>query len=79
LNSTRSKEKRHVRRLRTPDSTRIRTFFYPPPGYPARIHRIVTDRTVDSHVKHIRKKLAAVLPEREVLVSAYGAGYKFEW
>jgi two-component system response regulator BaeR len=42
-------------------------------------NRIVADRTVDSHVKNIRKKLAAVLPEREVLVSVYGAGYKFEW
>lgn len=41
--------------------------------------RVVTDRTVDTHIKNIRRKLAQVLPEREVLVSVYGAGYKFDW
>ena len=37
-----------------------------------RDERVVADRTVDSHVKKIRRKLAAVLPEREVLHSVYG-------
>lgn len=41
--------------------------------------RIVTDRTVDTHVKNIRRKLEQVLPGREVLFSVYGAGYRFEW
>jgi two-component system, OmpR family, response regulator BaeR len=44
-----------------------------------RDERIVSDRTVDSHVKKIRKKIAAVLPEREIVHSVYGVGYKYEW
>lgn len=38
----------------------------------------VFDRAVDSHVKNIRKKLAAVLPEHHVVRSVYGQGYRFE-
>lgn len=39
--------------------------------------RVVSDRTVDSHVKKIRQKLISYnLPQP---VSVYGAGYKFEW
>lgn len=44
-----------------------------------RDERVVADRTVDSHVKKIRRKLAAVLPDREILHSVYGVGYKYEW
>jgi two-component system, OmpR family, response regulator BaeR len=44
-----------------------------------RDERVVADRTVDSHVKKIRRKIAAVLPEREVVHSVYGVGYKYEW
>jgi two-component system, OmpR family, response regulator BaeR len=44
-----------------------------------RDERIVSDRTVDSHVKKIRRKIAAVLPDREILHSVYGLGYKYEW
>jgi two-component system response regulator BaeR len=44
-----------------------------------RDQRVVSDRTVDSHIKKIRKKIAAVLPEREILHSVYGIGYKYEW
>ena len=40
--------------------------------------RSLTDRTVDSHIKNIRRKLALVAPDREVIVSVYGAGYKVE-
>ncbi|KMM77033.1 transcriptional regulator [Xanthomonas sp. NCPPB 1128] len=40
-------------------------------------HRIVTDRTVDSHVKNLRRKLADVGVEDWVR-SVYGAGYRFE-
>ena len=40
--------------------------------------RVVSDRTVDSHIKKIRRKMAAVAPGREVIHSLYGAGYKFE-
>ena len=41
--------------------------------------RVVADRTVDSHVKKIRRKIAAVLPDREIVHSVYGVGYKYEW
>ena len=40
---------------------------------------VVFDRTVGSDVKKIRKKIAAVLPEREIIHSLYGVGYKHEW
>jgi two-component system response regulator BaeR len=43
-----------------------------------RDERVVSDRTVDSHIKKIRRKIAAVLPEREVIHSLYGVGYKYE-
>ncbi|HJV00089.1 MAG TPA: response regulator [Burkholderiaceae bacterium] len=36
------------------------------------------DRTVDSHIKNIRRKLAARLPEADCLQSVYGVGYRFE-
>jgi two-component system response regulator BaeR len=40
--------------------------------------RIVSDRTIDSHIKKLRKKLADLLPEKEVIHSVYGAGYRYE-
>jgi two-component system response regulator BaeR len=44
-----------------------------------RDERVVADRTVDSHIKKIRRKITAVLPDREVVHSMYGLGYKYEW
>ncbi|HET8711687.1 MAG TPA: response regulator [Spongiibacteraceae bacterium] len=41
-------------------------------------HRIVSDRTIDSHIKKLRKKLAETWPAREFIHSVYGAGYRFE-
>lgn len=41
-------------------------------------YRVVSDRTVDSHVKKLRKKLQDLSPEKEVIHSVYGAGYKYE-
>ena len=41
-------------------------------------HRVVTDRTVDSHIKNLRRKLDAVSPEQELIRSIYGVGYKLE-
>jgi len=38
----------------------------------------VFDRAVDSHIKNLRKKIAAVLGEREVIHSVYGVGYRYE-
>ena len=39
--------------------------------------RDVSDRTVDSHIKNIRKKLDARLPGKDCLQSVYGVGYRF--
>ena len=41
-------------------------------------HRIVTERTVDTHIKNLRKKLQAITPDIEVIRSIYGVGYKLE-
>lgn len=38
----------------------------------------VSDRIIDSHVKNLRKKIAAVLPGVELIHSVYGVGYRFE-
>lgn len=38
--------------------------------------RIVEDRTVDSHVKKIRRKFEAIAPGEEVVQSVYGAGFR---
>jgi two-component system response regulator BaeR len=36
------------------------------------------DRTVDTHIKNLRKKIAAILPDQEVIHSVYGVGYKLQ-
>lgn len=41
-------------------------------------HRVVTDRTVDSHVKNLRRKLEQVRPEQDLIRSIYGVGYRLE-
>ncbi len=40
--------------------------------------RIVCDRTIDSHIKKLRKKIAQVAPDLELIHSVYGVGYKYE-
>lgn len=40
--------------------------------------RVVSDRTIDSHVKKLRKKIAMASPDRELIHSVYGVGYKYE-
>jgi len=41
-------------------------------------HRVVTDRTVDAHVKNLRRKLEEIRPGEELVRSIYGVGYKLE-
>lgn len=41
-------------------------------------HRVVTDRTVDSHVKNLRRKLEAAAPGDDPIRSIYGVGYCLE-
>ncbi len=35
-----------------------------------------TDRAMDTHIKHLRRKLAALAPTREFIESVYGVGYR---
>ncbi|HVL59168.1 MAG TPA: response regulator [Burkholderiaceae bacterium] len=39
--------------------------------------RVVADRTVDSHIRKLRRKLADAVPQRELIQSVYGVGYKY--
>ena len=41
-------------------------------------HRIVSERTIDSHIKKLRKKLRDVSEDQEPVQSVYGLGYRFE-
>lgn len=41
--------------------------------------RIVSDRTIDSHIKKLRKKMTASSPHLQLIHSVYGVGYKFEY
>lgn len=43
-----------------------------------RDNRIVSERTVDSHIKKLRKKITEALPEQEIIRSVYGVGYKYQ-
>jgi two-component system response regulator BaeR len=40
--------------------------------------RVVSDRTMDSHIKKLRRKLRELDPETEFIHSVYGAGYRYE-
>ncbi|WP_317930196.1 response regulator [Halioxenophilus sp. WMMB6] len=43
-----------------------------------RDYRIVSERTIDSHVKKLRKKIAMLEQDHDYVQSVYGVGYKFE-
>ena len=71
----------------TPVEFRILTALY---GPPARVlnrnqlmdamyddHRAVSDRTVDSHVANLRKKLKTISPPSEFIQPVYGVGYRY--
>ena len=40
-------------------------------------HRVVSDRTMDSHIKNVRKKLSEA--GADPIDSVYGVGYRWEW
>lgn len=40
--------------------------------------RVVSDRTVDSHVKNLRQKVAKIIGSGEMIRSIYGVGYKLD-
>ena len=35
------------------------------------------DRTIDTHIKNLRKKIAQKLPGQEIINTVYGIGYRF--
>lgn len=41
-------------------------------------HRVVNQRTIDTHIKNLRKKLDTINPEENVIRSVYGVGYKID-
>ena len=41
-------------------------------------HRIVSTRTIDSHIMKLRKKLHLLNDQQELIYSVYGVGYKYE-
>jgi two-component system response regulator BaeR len=40
-------------------------------------YRVVSDRAVDTHVKNLRRKLAAAAPDVDLIESVYGLGYRY--
>ncbi len=41
-------------------------------------YRVVTDRTIDSHIKNPRRKLEALDAEQSFIRAVYGVGYRWE-
>jgi two-component system response regulator BaeR len=41
-------------------------------------HRVVSDRTVDSHIKNLRRKIDDACPGYDPIESVYGVGYKYD-
>ncbi|MDF3009089.1 MAG: baeR, partial [Enterobacter kobei] len=41
-------------------------------------YRVVTDRTIDSHIKNLRRKLEALDEEQSFIRAVYGVGYRWE-
>ncbi len=41
-------------------------------------YRVVSDRTMDSHIKNLRKKIKVFNDEEELIRSVYGVGYSYE-
>lgn len=42
-------------------------------------YRVVSERTIDSHIKKLRKKVADISPDYALIHSVYGVGYKVEY
>jgi two-component system response regulator BaeR len=36
------------------------------------------DRTIDTHIKNLRKKIGEIRPDEEIITTVYGVGYKFK-
>jgi len=42
-------------------------------------NRIVSDRTIDSHIKKLRLKINPILKGQEIIQSSYGQGYRYRY
>ena len=72
----------------TPTEFRLLTFFIESPNRTVSRQQIIDnvfgydfsgyDRTVDTHVSNLRKKLDAASPDRKHLKTMYGFGYRFD-
>ena len=72
----------------TPTEFRLLTFFIESPNRTVSRQQIIDnvfgydfsgyDRTVDTHVSNLRKKLDAANPDRKHLKTMYGFGYRFD-
>lgn len=40
--------------------------------------RDISDRTIDSHIKNLRKKIQVIEPAADCIASVYGVGYRFD-
>lgn len=40
--------------------------------------RVVSDRTIDSHIRKLRRKIHDIFPDKDIIMSVYSVGYKFE-
>ena len=41
-------------------------------------YRVVTDRTIDSHIKNLRRKLESLDAEQSFIRAVYGVGYRWK-
>lgn len=41
-------------------------------------HRVVNDRTIDTHMKNLRRKITEVLGQEAPISSVYGVGYRYD-
>lgn len=41
-------------------------------------YRVVTDRTIDSHIKNLRRKLESLDAEQSFIRAVYSVGYRWE-
>lgn len=41
-------------------------------------HRVMVDRTIDSHIKNLRRNIQSIRPEHDMIHSIYGVDYRLE-
>ncbi|MBQ4878060.1 winged helix-turn-helix domain-containing protein [Pseudoalteromonas luteoviolacea] len=41
-------------------------------------HRVVSENTVNSHIRNLRRKLKVISPQHMLITSVYSAGYKYQ-